>query len=461
MVGSTPQESRGLTATAEGPSSGARRDSSGAVTAGTAPTADTVQAPSLAPSASSPSNSSPSASSRSGTKAPAAGDTPAASPVPGPVAPPAPVERSPGAATRVVIASVGTYTGPVGTVFTPGMETVRAWVRHINDLGGLNGHEVRFVVYDDGGDPARHRSQVQEAVETQHVIAFVYNAEVISGAGSTEYVTRKRIPVIGSEGASPWFYDHPTYFPQSTVGDLVLLASVHSAAQLAIPAGYRKLATVTCEIENCRRTDRIWGDTAPKVGFEHVYRGTASLVQPDYTAECLAARNAGAQVFFVGLDTNSVGRLAASCARQGYRPRYTTVAPIPVDRMKNDPNLNGLTASSSVFPYFQKDTPATDEYQQVMQSYGSKIAKGTSSAFGWVAAKLFQRAATGLPDPPTSESILRGLWTLRGDNLGGLTLPLTFTQDQNPPQRTCWFNIQIADGTWRSPDQNQAHCLAA
>ena len=205
--------------------------------------------------------------------------------------------------------------------------------------------------------------------------------------------------------------------------------------------------------------DRIWAETAPKVGFEHVYRGTASLVQPDFTAECLAARNAGAQVFMVGLDTNSLGRLAASCARQGYRPRFAATAPVPADEMKNDPNLNAMTASSSVFPYFQKGTPATDEYQQVMQRYGSKVTKGTSSALGWVSAKLLQRAATGLPDPPTPEAILRGLWTLRDETLGGLTHPLNFVQNQTAPKRTCWFNLQIADRAWQSPDQNQIHCL--
>ena len=390
---------------------------------------------------------------------PAAGGTPTASTVPGAVAAPPPGEAVSRAATRVVVASVGTYTGPVGTVFSPGLQTVQAWVRYVNDQGGLNGHEIRFVVYDDGGDPARHRAQVQEAVETEHAIAFVYNAEAISGRGSVEYLAKKGVPVIGNEGASPWFYDHPNYFPQASVGLLVLVAAVHSAGQLAIPAGYRKLATVTCEVEQCRLADRIWAETAPKVGFEHVYRGTASVVQPDFTADCLAARNAGAQVFMVGLDTNSLGRLAASCARQGYRPRFAAAAPVPADEMKNDPNLNDMTASSSVFPYFQGGTPATDEYQQVMQRYGSKVAKGTSSALGWVSAKLLQRAATGLPDPTTPEAILRGLWTLRDETLGGLTHPLTFVQDQNASKRTCWFTIQIADRSWRSPDQNQLHCL--
>ena len=90
-----------------------------------------------------------------------------------------------------------------------------------------------------------------------------------------------------------------------------------------------------------------------------------------------------------------------------------------------------------------------------------QVVKGTCSALGWVSAKLLQRAATGLPDPPTPEAILRGLWTLRDETLGGLTHPLTFVQDQNAPKRTCWFNLQIADRAWRSPDQNQLHCLCS
>lgn len=58
-------------------------------------------------------------------------------------------------------------------------------MKFINERGGLNGHAVRLLAYDDGGgDPARNRAQAQEAVERQHAIAFLMNGADITGQSS-------------------------------------------------------------------------------------------------------------------------------------------------------------------------------------------------------------------------------------------------------------------------------------
>jgi hypothetical protein len=76
-----------------------------------------------------------------------------------------------------------------------------------------------------------------------------------------------------------------------------------------------------------------------------------------------------------------------------------------------------------------------------------------------VAGKLFEKAAAGLPEPPTSEAILRGLWGIRSETLGGLTQPLTFTEGKPSPQDpSCGWDIVIEKRVWRSPDAFQVHC---
>jgi branched-chain amino acid transport system substrate-binding protein len=236
-------------------------------------------------------------------------------------------------------------------------------------------------------------------------------------------------------------------------------AALQAAAQQAVPAGEIKLATLACvETQVCEDGDRLWASEAQALGFQPVYRSRPSLTQPDFTAECLAARNAGAQVVMAGLDTASISRLAASCARQGYKPIYATLSALIADRMKSDPNLDGMIGSSNVFPYFQSGTPASDEFQQTMRAYGSHVEPGAAPATGWVSAKLFERAAARLPEPPTAEAVLTGLWTLRGDPLGGLTQPLTFVQDQPAKRLRCWFTLRIRNRAWASPDGFQQHC---
>jgi branched-chain amino acid transport system substrate-binding protein len=64
---------------------------------------------------------------------------------------------------------------------------------------------------------------------------------------------------------------------------------------------------------------------------------------------------------------------------------------------------------------------------------------------------LFERAAAGrLSAKPTSAQILDGLWSLKGETLGGLTYPLTFTKGQNAEVKSCWWLARIGDGAFRS-----------
>ena len=262
-----------------------------------------------------------------------------------------------GVRSPVIVASVGTYSGPAGVALASMLQGVQLWVKHINERGGLNGHSVRLLSYDDGGDPARHRAQVQEAVEGKHAIAFVMNAEGIgTGEGSVEYLNAKRIPVMGMDGGSGWAYSSPMYFPQMSQGQYNTRMTVPSIARQLIPQGKTKLGTSICvEAPICDETDSVVAESVKGSGLGHVYRGRASLAQPDFTAECLSARNAGAQILFLTLDQNSVARVSASCARQGYRPTFSVVQQVASRTMAETPTSREGRRPAPQRPTFNRE----------------------------------------------------------------------------------------------------------
>ena len=374
---------------------------------------------------------------------------------------PAPAIGSPGRRSPVLVAAVSTLSGPVGDSIAPITDAARVWVKHINARGGVNGHQVQLIVYDDGSDPARNRAQVQDAIERRHVVAFLAQGAPLSGQASVSYITSKRVPVVGGgEAASAWLYESPMYFPEAPAVRYALVPLIYAAAQLYLPQGKKKLGMVTCvEADQCRRARQAWRDEAPGSGFEIVYDGTVSLGQPDFTAECLAARGAGAEIVLLGFDGSSVRRMAASCARQGYRPTFGAPIAVIQASFENDPNLDGMLGISNVFPWFQANTPGTQEYQTVMSTLGQNVRAGVGSAAGWTQAKLFEKAAANLGEPPTSDAILRGLWSLKDETLDGLTpVPINFVPDTISTGRACWFNLVIKNGKWTTPDNYQAHC---
>jgi branched-chain amino acid transport system substrate-binding protein len=274
------------------------------------------------------------------------------------------------------------------------------------------------------------------------------------------YIEEKKIPVIGTDTGAQWPARSPNYFIQAAYGKGMVYATISAAARRARALGLSKFGTITCsEISDCATHERYWHQYAAGLGLTSVYKGKASLVQPDFTAECLAARNAGVEFLGITMDQNSVPRLANSCSRQDYRPVYVLLGPLMTAQLTKDPNMEGTIVGSTFFPYVWKDTPGVAEFNEAMKTYAPGTTPGPSEAGGWISGKLFERAAANLGEPPTSAALFQGLWSIKDDTLGGITQPLTFSPGQGTTQNpSCGFDMVLQKGAWVSPDGFQLHC---
>jgi branched-chain amino acid transport system substrate-binding protein len=274
-----------------------------------------------------------------------------------------------------------------------------------------------------------------------------------------QYLTQKRVPVIGSELGGQWFYTSPMFFPQTSSGLALTYVNIAGIARYVVPKGKTKVATLTCqEAQFCTDANRIWPQMAPSFGLQVVSQGRASLAQPDFTSECLSAKNANAQVLLMAMDTNSVGRIASACSRVDFHPVFSFATTVTVDRMRSDPNLEGTVLALPLAPWFQASNPSIAQYRDTMARYSPGNTVTASGENGWAAAKLFELAGTRGSDPTTSAGILDGLWSMKNETLGGLIPAVTFTKDQNAPDVKCWSVVVITGGQFTAPEGGQMHC---
>jgi len=381
----------------------------------------------------------------------------ASSAAPGP-APGAPAAAPVGCAPKcapIVVGHVGTYTG-VFASFANAPEGVRAWGQAVNARGGIDGHPVKVIIAEDGGDPARHRSLVQSMVEQDGVIAFIHGFNPSTGQAAVEYLTKKGVPVVGSDPSSNWYYDSPVYFPQSSAGRKgVTKALLGASAEVGVPQGKTKMALLACnEAQICRDLTADMPAAAGQFGLKVVSQAQASLAQPDYTAECLAARNAGAEIFFLAFDSQSYGRVAKSCNSVGYKPMFSLV-PDVTNNIADIKEMEGAVVTAVVKPWFDTTHPGIAAMHAAMKQYTPRAQPDNEASLGWTSAVLFERAATGHLSPtPTSQDILNGLWSLHDETLGGLTYPLTFRKGQNAEVKSCWWVALIQNGRFTTPTPN-------
>jgi branched-chain amino acid transport system substrate-binding protein len=365
----------------------------------------------------------------------------------------------------VIIGSVGWLSGlSEGASYGP--KAVQAWAASMNAKGGVDCHPIKVIVEDDQADPGRHQALVQRMVEQDHVIAFLSNVISAGSPGSVDYITKKGIPVIGDATAAQYFYESPMFFPQVSGGEGTVESLFAAAGFQAERTGENRVGVVYCaEDPSCTLLNEVAPEAAKKYSMELVGRWQVSLTQPDFTSTCLQAQRANAQTLVLGLEISSIQRLAQSCRGVNYSPQYAMgLVYLEVGNGRRaaleDPLLNGMMLGGVTIPWTFTDNRGVAEYARVLQQFAPGVEASPMGVSGWVSAKVFERAAQNLSSTPTSQDILNGLATIKNDDIGGMTAPLTYTTGHVPtmPQTACFWLVQIKDGQYVSPNGGKRTC---
>jgi branched-chain amino acid transport system substrate-binding protein len=360
----------------------------------------------------------------------------------------------PASGSPVVIGNIGSYSGVLGSIFPGGAAGVQAWAQDVNARGGVNGHPVKIVSGDDGGDPARALSLARQMVEEQGAIAFVGNMMPLSLSGIRPYLEDNGIPLVGGDMTLPDWSESPVIFPSGTDVTSISAGSIRLLAK----AGGTKLAILWCgESPSCGALARA-AEADPPPSMTVKFSAQISIVQTDFTTECLRAKQAGVDTIFVAADANTVIRVARSCKQQGITPLYGTASIAVGYQLASDPNLEGLIAPVNNAPWFDSSTPGGQRYVNAMRSYAPGVNADSPTASQFAGGLLVEAAAGTLGESPTAAQVLEGLRGLRGDTAQGLAPPLTFRNGPTGPV-SCYFVVRVQGGQWVAPNGANPECL--
>jgi branched-chain amino acid transport system substrate-binding protein len=106
--------------------------------------------------------------------------------------------------TSLKIGNTMPYSGPASTYGVIG-RTESAFFKMVNDQGGIAGHTIDFLSYDDGYSPPKTVEQVRRLVEEDQVDFCFQNLGTPCNSAIAEYLNHKKVPhlFVGS-GASKW-----------------------------------------------------------------------------------------------------------------------------------------------------------------------------------------------------------------------------------------------------------------
>ncbi len=111
---------------------------------------------------------------------------------------------SPGASdTEIKIGQAAPYSGPASAYGAIG-KVVVAYMKKINDEGGINGRKVTVISLDDAFSPPKTVEQVRKLVESEQVL-FVNTIGSSTTAAVRSYLNIRKVPqLFVSSGATMW-----------------------------------------------------------------------------------------------------------------------------------------------------------------------------------------------------------------------------------------------------------------
>src|SRR5262245_28562907 len=196
--------------------------------------------------------------------------------------------------TPILIGQIATETGAAGQTgrITTARDGLEAWVKWTNAHGGINGHPVESKTIDDKADPAQSASALRELVEQDHVLAIVGQATGIEATWK-DYIAGAGVPVIGGPAYSANWFTQPMFYPATTT----VVSNIYGFIDAGATKGKKKLASILCSTSTiCQDARPITVDAAKRLGMTVVYDGSADPSAASYTPQCLAMKDAGADV---------------------------------------------------------------------------------------------------------------------------------------------------------------------
>jgi branched-chain amino acid transport system substrate-binding protein len=364
--------------------------------------------------------------------------------------------------TPVLIGQIGDFSGIVGVAGQPMRAALAVWVKDINSRGGLAGHPVKLISLDTQGNSSKAQAAVRSLVEDKHVVAIVGAYAALSITAITKYMNEKKVPVIGGELAGYDWFRNAMFFPQGTTTRLAL----YGILQATVAENKPKMALFYCtEVAVCSDTKTQMHAYASRAHVDLVYDAQVSLAQPDFTAQCINARSAGAQSIMIVMDGGSLARIARDCGRQSFHPALWTGASVFTDAQKSNPDLDGIRAVAQTFPWMLSATPAERAYQQAMQRYAPSSPPAGTASMGWTSGELFRAAVESqgkraTQGPITTQLVLDGLYALRGATVGGLA-PSSLTFQPSAAGHLgarCYWIVGISHGAWVANNGDRQVC---
>ncbi len=347
-----------------------------------------------------------------------------------------------------VIGAVFDITGSQSPLGTPERDTVTMLENQINARGGINGHPLKVIIYDNGSDGTRSMLAMKRLIESDHVLAIIGPSSTGTTLAGAKTVEDARVPLVSCAAGVAIVSPVHHWIFKTAQSDVHAVAKVFDYLR---SQHLQKIAIIS--------VSNAFGDSgkqqlnlqARAAGITIVEQQSFGDSDTDMTAQLMRIRGSGAQAV-VCWGTNPGPAIVAKNMR-------TLGIRLPLVMSHGIANrkfieLAGPAANGVVFPagklLVANSLSTADVQKKALLAYAASFKatyKKDADTFGGHAYDAFQLVCTALKKVgPDREKIRAALEKSRYAGISGV---FTFTPgDHNGLAKNAFVMVKIENGAW-------------
>jgi branched-chain amino acid transport system substrate-binding protein len=330
-------------------------------------------------------------------------------------------------ATEIKIGNTNPYSGPASAYGTIG-KALGAYFKKVNDEGGINGHKVNYISYDDAYSPPKAVEMVRKLVEQDQVAALFQTLGTPTNTAIHKYVNQQKIPhLFVATGATKW--NDPKNYPW-TMG-----WQPNYQTEGRIYASYIMKNIPDAKIGILYQNDDYGkdyrkglldglGEAAKKMV---VLEQTYEVTDPTIDSQIVNLKNSGANVFF----NVTIPKFAVQAIKKahdiGWKPTHflnnvssslaTVLKPAGLDASKG--LITALYMKEITDPQWKNDKGFQDWVAWMKKYYPEGALDDQFNAFGYTVAQAMTQVLKQCGNDFSRENMLK-----QAENLKNVEFPL-------------------------------------
>jgi branched-chain amino acid transport system substrate-binding protein len=332
--------------------------------------------------------------------------------------------------TEIKIGQTVPFSGPASAYATIG-KAQAAYIKMINDQGGVNGRKINFIQYDDAYSPPKTVEQVRKLVESDEVLLTFQLIGTPPNAAVQKYLNTKKVPQLFAATGASRFTD-PKKFPW-TMG-----FNPNYQSEGRIYAKYVLKTYPNAKIGIIYQNDDLGRDylTGMKEGLGDkaktmiVAEASYELTDPTIDSQIVQLKTAGADLVFDASTPKFAAQAIKKIADLNWKPVHildinatsvgAVMKPAGLDNSKDVISVNYM--KDALDPTW-KDDASLKKYLAFMAKYYPEGDKDSLfNTYGYTTTQLLIHVLQQCGDDLTHENVMKQAASLKNVALD-LSLP--------------------------------------